>query len=52
MRVKPGDPEHSLLYLKLTLPPCGSKMPPAAFTQATEEQVSLVRQWIADGAAP
>jgi uncharacterized membrane protein len=52
MRVKPGDPEHSLLYLKLTNPPCGSKMPPAAFTQATQEQVELVRQWIMDGAAP
>jgi hypothetical protein len=52
MRVQPGDPEHSLLYLKLTNPPCGNKMPPAAFTQVTAEQVSLVRQWIADGAAP
>ncbi len=52
LRVKPGDPEHSLLYLKLTMPSCGSKMPPAAFGQVTEEQVSLVRQWIADGAPP
>jgi uncharacterized membrane protein len=52
VRVKPGDPEHSLMYLKLTMPPCGSKMPPAAFSQATEEQVDLVRQWIMDGAAP
>jgi uncharacterized membrane protein len=52
MRVKPGDPEHSLMYLKLTMPPCGSKMPPAAFSQATQEQVDLVRQWIMDGAAP
>jgi hypothetical protein len=52
MRVKPGEPEQSLLYLKLTMPPCGNKMPPPAFTQPTEEQVSLVRQWIAEGAAP
>lgn len=52
MRVKPGDPEHSLLYLKLTAPPCGSVMPPPAFGTATEEQVQLVRQWIAEGAAP
>jgi hypothetical protein len=52
MRVQPGDPEHSLLYLKLTNPPCGNKMPPAAFTQVSAEQVSLVHQWIADGAAP
>jgi uncharacterized membrane protein len=52
VRVKPGDPEHSLMYLKLTMPPCGSKMPPAAFSQPTPEQVELVRQWIVDGAAP
>jgi hypothetical protein len=52
MRVQPGDPEKSLMYLKLINPPCGSRMPPAAFGQATEEQVNLVRQWILDGAAP
>jgi hypothetical protein len=52
LRVQPGDPERSLLFLKLTQPPCGSKMPPAVYPQATEAQVSLVRQWIADGAAP
>lgn len=51
-RVKPGDPDHSLIYLKLTKPPCGSQMPPAAFAQATPEQVEVVRKWIADGAAP
>lgn len=51
-RVEPGAPERSLLYLKLTAPPCGSKMPPAAFGQVTSEQVELVRQWIAEGAAP
>ena len=52
VRVKPGDPEHSLMYLKLTKPPCGSQMPPAAVAQPTPEQVELVRKWIADGAAP
>lgn len=52
MRVKPGDPEHSLIYLKLTMPPCGSKMPPAAFGTVTDEQVGLVRKWIMDGALP
>lgn len=52
LRVKPGDPEHSLIYLKLTAPPCGSKMPPAAFGTASDEQVELVRAWIASGAAP
>jgi uncharacterized membrane protein len=52
LRVKPGDPEHSLIYLKLTAPPCGSKMPPAAFGTVSDEQVELVRAWIAAGAAP
>jgi hypothetical protein len=52
LRVQPGAPERSLLYLKLTLPPCGSKMPPAAFGQVTAEQVEMVRLWIAQGAAP
>lgn len=52
MRVQPGDPDKSLIYLKLTNPPCGSKMPPGMFGMATPEQVELVRQWIAEGAAP
>lgn len=53
LRVKPGDPEHSLLYLKLTMPSCGSKMPPGALGGTlSEEQLSLVRQWIEQGAAP
>lgn len=51
-RVVPGDPEHSLLYLKLTNPPCGSKMPSGIIPKATPEQLELVRQWIADGALP
>jgi uncharacterized membrane protein len=50
VRVKPGEPEASLIYLKLTNPPCGSRMPPAAFGTPTAEQVELVRKWIADGA--
>jgi mono/diheme cytochrome c family protein len=52
MRVSPGDPEHSLLYLKLTIPPCGSKMPAADFGEVAPEQLALVRQWIMDGANP
>lgn len=51
-RVEPGDPDKSLMYLKITAPPCGGKMPPAAFGTATPEQVALVRQWILDGALP
>lgn len=52
IRVVPGDPEHSLMYLKLTNPPCGSKMPSGIAGMATPEQLELVRQWILDGAAP
>lgn len=53
MRVSPGDPEHSLLYLKLTMPPCGMKMPAADFGgEVTPEELALVRQWIMDGANP
>lgn len=53
LRVKPGDPEHSLLYLKLTNPSCGNIMPPAGLGGAvTSEQLSLVRTWIESGAAP
>jgi hypothetical protein len=52
LRVQPGEPDRSLFYLKLTNPPCGSHMPPAAFAQPTPEQVELVRRWIAEGAAP
>jgi hypothetical protein len=53
MRVAPGDPEHSLMYLKLSgAPPCGNKMPPGMFGMATPEQIEMVRQWIMEGAAP
>lgn len=53
MRVAPGDPEHSLMYLKISgAPPCGNKMPPGMFGTATPEQIELVRQWIMEGAAP
>ncbi|HET8938401.1 MAG TPA: hypothetical protein VFN67_33385 [Polyangiales bacterium] len=53
MRVAPGDPENSLMYLKISArPPCGNKMPPGMFGTATPEQIELVRQWIMEGAAP
>lgn len=48
-RVKPGDPEQSLLYLKLDInAPCGQQMPPGGLlTQASRDEV---RDWIANGA--
>jgi outer membrane protein assembly factor BamB len=48
--VEPGQPDKSLLYLKLTAtPPCGSRMPPTGPLTAAE--IDRVRTWIANGAA-
>jgi hypothetical protein len=51
-RVDPFQPETSLLYLKITSPPCGSKMPivyggPSGLAAGDIDQI---RQWIACGA--
>lgn len=50
--VAPGDPEHSLVYLKLasTNPPCGKSMPPTGFDAVPAADVELLRAWIAAGA--
>jgi hypothetical protein len=51
-RVTPGNPDTSVLYLKVSLDdpsPCGNKMPlnqPAL----TEEQADMIENWIASGA--
>jgi len=48
--VTPGQPDKSLLYLKLTdMPQCGSRMPPTGGLSAAD--VERVRAWIANGAA-
>ena len=48
--VVPGKPEMSLLYLKLTAtPPCGVQMPNGP-TKFTQEQLDMVKGWIAAGA--
>lgn len=47
-RVKPGDPDHSLVYLKMTGTPCGSRMPlnnPTYF-DSNPGLVTRVRSWI------
>lgn len=47
IRVVPGAPDESLLYLKIAGPvPCGTLMPPPAGLPA--EQVACVRSWIED----
>lgn len=50
--VVPGDPEHSLVYLKVasTEPPCGKSMPPSGLTVVSPDDVALLRAWIAAGA--
>jgi hypothetical protein len=48
VRVVPGSPERSLLYLKLTDNPCGTAMPPARALDAPG--LDAVYAWIAEGA--
>jgi hypothetical protein len=49
IRVVPGDPEASLLYLKLDhRQPCGDPMPGG--DRLPDEQIELVRAWIEAGA--
>jgi hypothetical protein len=53
-RVAPGDPDASLLIQKIrpgTSSEFGARMP-YSFPQLTPDQVSLVSQWIEDGARP
>jgi len=63
-RVIPGQPDQSILYLKIsqTQPPCGVQMPadPAALsamatavfsgTALPDDQQQLIHDWILDGA--
>jgi hypothetical protein len=52
-RVEPGHPEASLFYLKVTSPPCGSKMPLLygdASGSLDPRQIDQIGQWIDAGA--
>jgi hypothetical protein len=51
-RVVPGHPETSLLYLKITNPPCGSKMPLSYGDGGSLDprQIDQIAQWIEAGA--
>jgi hypothetical protein len=44
-----GNADESLLFLKLTSPPCGGRMPLGG-DALTADQLDLVRRWIAAGA--
>ncbi|HVT07965.1 MAG TPA: hypothetical protein VHO67_10945 [Polyangia bacterium] len=64
-RVVPGDPDRSILYLKVSdsMPPCGARMPAdqmILLTKGTsvfsgsalpDDQQKLIHDWIAAGAA-
>jgi hypothetical protein len=50
VRVVPGNPDESLLYMKLKrIQPCGDSMPNSS-TQLSPDKIGLVHDWIADGA--
>lgn len=52
-RVDPGQPDSSLMYLKITNPPCGHKMPILygdVSGSLDASAIEQVRQWIAAGA--
>ncbi len=47
LRVAPGFPQQSMLYLKITDDPakCGSRMPPSG-DPLPQEEIDLIRRWI------
>ncbi len=51
-RVDPGHPETSLLYLKVTTPPCGAKMPRSYGSAVVLDPLSIqqIKDWIQLGA--
>ena len=49
IRVVPGSPETSLLYLKVTAPPCGERMP-FERDPLPAETISEIERWIRAGA--
>jgi hypothetical protein len=54
-RVVPGDPENSLMILKVRAERANSDIGaqmPYSFEELSERQVGIVRQWIVEGARP
>ncbi len=50
--VRPGDAKHSELFVRISLPPSDDKaMPPSGKTPLTDDEVKVVRLWIAAGAS-
>jgi hypothetical protein len=48
-RIEPGDPDNSLLILKLDInAPCGQQMPPGG--SLPDSKIARIREWIMRGA--
>ena len=52
LRVTPGDPDASVLFLKISGTTCGERMPPASPTyfDGQPEKLEAIRSWIEQGA--
>jgi mono/diheme cytochrome c family protein len=48
--IVPGEPEKSMLYLALTLPPKDKKAMPATGHRIPKDEANTIRQWIKEGA--
>jgi hypothetical protein len=53
VRVKPGDPDHSQLILRITGGSCGVQMPPGdpTYYDRAPDELTKIRSWIQSGAA-
>src|SRR3954470_20484164 len=50
--VRPGDARHSELFTRVSLPPSDDRaMPPSGKTPLTDDEVTVIRLWIASGAS-
>jgi hypothetical protein len=54
LRIQPGSPEQSLLYLKITTPPCGERMPLqlGGGVPLEARRIDQIKTWIERGALP
>jgi hypothetical protein len=48
--IVPGEPEKSMIYLALTLPPKDKKAMPATGHRIPKDEAYIIRQWIKEGA--
>jgi hypothetical protein len=46
----PGKPDESLMYVRISLPPDDLDIMPAEGEPLDEQQIEIIRRWIAEGA--